>query len=354
MSREKRRSRRIGVVATLMVIAAGAAAATLALSTASEAAEAVATEPVAVPVELTTLTSELRLPGAAISFGEASELPPQEGMLTAAPMVGALHRRGDALFEIDGAPITLMTGQRPFWRQLAVGSRGPDVRQLEENLIALGFLDRPGAGDRFDWRTREAVRRWQRDLGVEVTGTFCPTSVVVSSDDEIRIEQVTSRLGSRGESPALVSETRLRATVSLTQAQARELVPGTPVTVVASDGTEVDAVISEITTRDGAADDGSAGSQTARIDFPSEAHGLGPGTATVIVRDPVEREATLVVPVTALLATADGGYAVEVWEPGDGPGHFRRVSVTVGVVADARAQILGGDLRAGELVVLAR
>ncbi len=65
------------------------------------------------------------------------------------------------------------------------------------------------------------------------------------------------------------------------------------------------------------------------------------------------------VPVTALLATADGGYAVEVWDGASAA----RTPVEIGLVADARAQVLasgaevgaeGRVLAPGDLVVLAR
>mgnify|MGYP000101845571 CR=1 FL=1 len=82
-----------------------------------------------------------------------------------------------------------------------------------------------------------------------------------------------------------------------------------------------------------------------------------PTRATVPL--PQEQPETLVVPATALLATPDGGYAVEVWDGASAT----RTPVTIGLVADARAQVLasgadaGGDgrvLAPGDLVVLAR
>jgi hypothetical protein len=58
----------------------------------------------------------------------------------------------------------------------------------------------------------------------------------------------------------------------------------------------------------------------------------------------------LVVPVTALLALAEGGYAVEVAE-----GHVHRlVAVTLGLFdnADGLVQVSGAGLSAGERVVV--
>ena len=103
-------------------------------------------------------------------------------------------------------------------------------------------------------------------------------------------------------------------------------------------------------------------SPTATIEFPdqSQVAKAGPTSVRVTVGDDTDTTATLVVPVTALLATADGGYAVEVLLQGQ----TVRTPVEVGLVADARAQILhsGGDvtgksgpvLAAGDMVVLSR
>ena len=56
------------------------------------------------------------------------------------------------------------------------------------------------------------------------------------------------------------------------------------------------------------------------------------------------------VPVTALIATLDGGYAVDVVRKG---GKTMRVPVELGLIADTRVQITGGDLDEGDEVVVA-
>ena len=46
---------------------------------------------------------------------------------------------GPALYEVDGAPVTLFYGAAA-WRALYAGRHaGPDVAQLDRNLIALGY-----------------------------------------------------------------------------------------------------------------------------------------------------------------------------------------------------------------------
>ena len=67
----------------------------------------------------------------------------------------------------------------------------------------------------------------------------------------------------------------------------------------------------------------------------------------VIARDEVAD--ALVVPVTALIATLNDGYAVEVVRSGK----VVRVPVELGLIADTRVQITGGDLEEGDAVVVA-
>ncbi|MCL2595176.1 MAG: peptidoglycan-binding protein [Promicromonosporaceae bacterium] len=317
----------------------------------SAASDAVWQEPVVAPVERGTLTSEVRLSGQ-LTYGEAQPLPFVEGMITVLPTTGAIIGHGAQVFEADGIPVVLFQGERPFWRDLTVESaRGEDVRQLEENLSVLGFLTAREPGDRFDWRTREAVRQWQRDLGAEVTGEFSPAMVVVTQAPSIRIDQVTARLGDAGVSPATASETSLHVTALLTEAQARELLPGGAVTVALRDGAQLGATIAAIDPGGQPTDDGMT--LPSALILPNAGAlpvAARPGSVSVTVHDDAEQPVTLVVPVTALLATAQGGYAVEVW---DGQ-VARRVEVQIGLVADARAQVIGGELAEGDLVVLAR
>jgi hypothetical protein len=111
------------------------------------------------------------------------------------------------------------------------------------------------------------------------------------------------------------------------------------------DGTEVDGVIAEIT--DSRLDP--ATYQTiparARIDIADQtlvANGVGGVTISFIQE---EVEDTLVIPVTALMALAEGGYCVE--RP-DGT----LVGVEVGLVADTRAQVFSEKLHEGDLVIV--
>ena len=304
------------------------------------AAEAAA--PVTARVESATLTSEVRL-SAQLGYGEALPLPPAGGVITALPAAGSVVATGQAVYEVAGRPVVLLPGSRPFWRELSVESDdGEDIRQLQAALAALGHYEGEADGV-FGWRTRQAVRAWQESLGVPDTGVLSPTDVVVVGAGSIRIARVTARLGESGASPATYTETTLRATARLTEAQARELDAGTPVTVVLPDGAEIEAALSAI-------DPG--GQPTGKDDATTKP------SATIEFAD--QAAVAAAGPVAVRVVIRLGGYAVEVLADGE----IVRTPVEIGLVADARVQVLasgselpggtGPVLAEGDLVVLAR
>ncbi len=95
------------------------------------------------------------------------------GTITRITPEGRTRFAGDVLYRIDGQPVVLMDGTLPAWRSLTEGvGNGADVRQLEENLVALGY-DPNGTivvDLEFDAATEDAVLLWQEDLGVAEDG----------------------------------------------------------------------------------------------------------------------------------------------------------------------------------------
>jgi peptidoglycan hydrolase-like protein with peptidoglycan-binding domain len=119
------------------------------------------------------------------------------GTLTRLPAVGALISRGAVAYEADGEPVRLLYGSRPAWREIALGvPDGTDVRQLEANLVKLGY----GAGltvDRhFSVATAWAVRRWQGSAHLPVTGTV-PLGQVVFTPGAVRVGGYDVTVGAR-------------------------------------------------------------------------------------------------------------------------------------------------------------
>jgi predicted ABC-type transport system involved in lysophospholipase L1 biosynthesis ATPase subunit len=97
-----------------------------------------------------------------------NELP---GIVTAATADGSTVSRGQALYEVDGRRVTLLYGTVPAYRTLAQGIGGPDVKHLQDNLLAVGFgKGTMGANGKFDWATAWAVKHWQASLRLRQTG----------------------------------------------------------------------------------------------------------------------------------------------------------------------------------------
>ncbi len=124
-------------------------------------------------VERRTLVERSSVDGT-LTYSGASELYDRlAGTFTWLPSVGAVIGRGGTLWRIDNLPVVLMYGSLPAYRALKQGvSNGPDVSELNANLIDLGFdpYGAIGENEQFSEATAAAVRRWQKAEGLAQTG----------------------------------------------------------------------------------------------------------------------------------------------------------------------------------------
>ena len=335
-------------------------------------------------VQRTTLSSGLELTGR-IGHGPATDVVGQgQGTFTRLPRPGDRITTGGMLYEVDAEPVVLFAGSRPFWRDITTGAKGPDVQELERNLTDLGYANATDltVDEEFTDNTAKAVKRWQKALGLKQTGEVELGRVVVLPDRAVRVEEVTAKVGGTAvagsDSTVLkVAKPELFATVQLADDQIGQLTPGRGVTVRFDSGGESKGRVKEIARGSGGGTDGGAGGAGGGGDSGSGSGGGGgagkdqatatisltdqkkAGTAldqarpTITVTVPDEKaKDVLVVPVTALLASPEGGYDVQVARPG------RRepalVRVRVGLIVDARAQITpgSGTLHEGDKVVI--
>lgn len=102
------------------------------------------------------------------------------GVVTWLPIAGAVVNRGERLYAVDGRPTVLLQGTMPAYRTMSVGASGTDVRQLEQNLLALGYATSSNlvADGNYTSADAVAVRRWQRALGTAQTGVVAQGTVV--------------------------------------------------------------------------------------------------------------------------------------------------------------------------------
>jgi peptidoglycan hydrolase-like protein with peptidoglycan-binding domain len=272
-------------------------------------------------VERRTLTVSETLSATLGYVGEYSVLGGLVGTLTWFAPEGTVVTSGQALYEVDGSRrASLMYGRRPAWRTLETGvTDGTDVRQLEENLLLLGYTRKGDTIDRhWDSDTTAAVKRWQRASGLKVDGSV-ELGEVVFLPEAIRITEASAELGSGvGPGGPLLSATSNRKVVSLDlDSTDRDLLDvGTEVSVELPDGTTVDGAVASIGRVAQTQNDQQGGSTTTlpvTITLTDATAGADLDQAPVdvtVVRS--SRENVLTVPVNALLALLEGGYAVEV------------------------------------------
>jgi hypothetical protein len=280
-------------------------------------------------------------------------------VFTRLPEAGAVIRRGQPLYGIDGAPTLLLYGPVAAWRAFRLGmSPGQDVAALNRNLDALGF-GHGLAGRGFTAATERAVSTLQAARGLARTGVLALGSVVFCSGP-VRVTSVAPTLGQAVQAgPVLsVTATRHEVAVQLDAAQQSQIEVGDRVIVTLPDNSTTPGVVSQVgkvaTTPSG--DQGNGGSSTPTIEVDVEL--LHQAAAGSLDQAPVSVSITtgsvdnvLVVPVNALLALAGGGYAVEVASAG---GTHHLVAVELGLFddADGLVQVSGSGLQAGQRVVV--
>jgi hypothetical protein len=171
----RRRTRLLALAAVLLVALAAGAAVALESRAPTRKAAGTAIPPGATTttVERRTLVERSQVDGTLAYSGALEVYDRLAGTFTWLPAVGAVVGRGGTLFRIDNLPVALMYGSVPAYRALKQGvSDGPDVAELNANLIALGFDPEAAIadGDRFGESTAAAVRRWQHAESLPETG----------------------------------------------------------------------------------------------------------------------------------------------------------------------------------------
>lgn len=291
-----------------------------------------------------------------IGFGDAYDVTAgREGTVTAAPEEGTTVSSGSVLLEVDTEPTVLLRGDVPAYRALDAGSSdGEDVQQLEQALVDLGHGDDLTVDEEFDDATADAVEAWETDLDrADPDGAVALGDVVFTTAD-VRVQQVLGGVGTRVQAATTVLEvtgTERVVALAVTTRTAERLSTGTAAEVTLPDGTVTTATVRSVATRAEAdAADPDAEATVAvelALDDPGTAASWDSGTVDVRVERSRTEQATAV-PVEALLALAEGGYALEV--VGDGTSTL--VAVEIGTVADGWVQVTGDGVDAGTVVVV--
>jgi hypothetical protein len=309
-----------------------------------------------------SLSSRTSVSGTLGYAGSYSVINQAQGIFTAVPRAGQVIRQGQVLYRVNGKPVVLLYGRVPAYRSLAEGATasdvtGRDVEQLNRDLVDLGYASRSQldpSSDEFSWATKAALERLQKHLGVAQTGTLT-LGQAVFLPGALRVTKVIAGLGASAGpgAPALqATSTARRVSIDLDAAAQSEVKVGDKVTITLPDGTTTPGRVSSVGKV--AAASGSSGSPT----VPVQVTPLHPAATGRMDQAPVHVSITtatvrnvLAVPVTALLALASGGYAVEQVTP---RGVHQLVPVRLGMFDDAAGlvQVTGSGLAAGQRVVV--
>ncbi|MFF9347075.1 peptidoglycan-binding protein [Streptomyces sp. NPDC014734] len=274
-----------------------------------------------------------------------------EGTVTVAAPEGKTLSRGQALYELNDKPVTLLYGPVPMFREMKVGDRGSDVLQLERNLRDLGYGANLYVDTRYDRDTEDAVKRWQKSLNRETTGrvgrgdvVFQPGPVKVVSADAALADQVGP------DAPVLtIASTEPVVRAQLDQTDGALTSRGTKVEVTLPSGKTVAGKVTG-TVRPEASGSGSAGQEgiTVEVVLDGGARAASGEDATVSASVKFVSEArkgVLAVPVEAVVALRgeNGGYGLQVVRGTDST----MVRVETGMTADGLIEVSGPDVREG-------
>jgi hypothetical protein len=319
------------------------------------------------------------------------------------PTAGAVIRQDQRVYAVSGVPVPLLYGPVAAYRAFYVGmSDGADVTELTRDLIALGYGDGLARSDHYSSATAAAVDRWQKALGLPVTGQIL-LGEVVFEPGPIRVTSLTPTVGASvgggggsgaggggggggggdGGAGTVLTATGITpvVTVDLPVTQEYLVKRGDAVSVVLPDGTStVGGNVRSVgsvatcpggggtgTATGGTGSTGSGGGQSPCSSAGSNGGGGSNSSPTVPVtitldhttrgaaqdQAPVNVNITsqrasnvLAVPVNALLALAGGGFGVQVMT-----GHSSHlVGVTTGLYGNTMVQVSGPGIIAGTRV----
>lgn len=235
---------------------------------------------------------------------------------------------GQVLYSADDLPVTAVVTEVEFGRELSIGVEdGEDIEVLEQMLFDLGY-DVDGdleVDEEFDDDTSQAVEDWEEDLqddwDDQVVDGVLSLDQIVTVDEGVTVGSITSH-----DDDTLAKGTELFTNGTDTGSRVVSTAIDVADQAMLAEGTEIDVEFpgGEVVT--GTVTDLASSSTTDPLDptadpqlaveislnsVPESAAELNELDVEVRLVDSLAAGAT-VVPASALVATADGGFAVEV------------------------------------------
>ncbi len=267
---------------------------------------------------------------------------------------------GDVVYLVEDLPVVGIVTDERFDRDLWWGREGSDVEVLETFLVGAGY-DAGGdlvVDEIYDGVTAEAVEEWKNELSDEYDDVV--VEATVRADDLIAVSPGTTvediaKLADPAPSGSTLfsyslGETGRVVRTSIDVSDQTTMPLGAVLDIEFPDGTVVAGTVtylSSATTSDPM--DPTAEPQLevelALDSVPDDVADLTELTVDIVIVDRLAAGA-IVVPASALVATADGGFAVEVLSEAT----TQFVAVTPGLFADGFVEVDG--IAAGATVVV--
>ena len=163
--------------------------------------------------------------------------------------------QGQRIYDVSGAPVVLLYGNIPAYRDLSGGMYGADVTELNTALVKLGYTTAAALGPKAGWdyysgETAYAVEQLQAKLGLTETGTLSLGEAVFLPGPALITGWGTTTVVGSPATPGTVlltaSSTTPVVTIDLDAGQQSEVKVGDPVSVTLPDGSITQGVISQI------------------------------------------------------------------------------------------------------------
>jgi hypothetical protein len=133
---------------------------------------------------------------------------PMSGVVTYVPKEGTVINFGEVLFAIDNKPVILLEGATPFYRTLDLNSNpGPDILQLEEALIYLGYAAEDFVPDEtFNETTSNMLNTLYVDYKIDTKSEITSAEQVAINLKEAEVESIEKIIEDGGISKTFVDD----------------------------------------------------------------------------------------------------------------------------------------------------
>lgn len=225
--------------------------------------------------------------------------PGWQGLVTSVAIEsGSAIETGDIIATIDGIRRVGVASLEPFWRTLARGDTGPDVKMLQTHLAVFGLYE-GDIDDSYGRLLEAAVKEWAAELGVhKPDGSFDPAWTAWLTPDPFQVESVDLQPGS----PAPPVGSTIAASPAQLASVALISIDGSAFVANGEWTLEIQADVFPLTEGQPTESGLEMLAALLPIDGP-------PPVARVRLTDPVER---LTVPATSVVTTYDGTFCVYV------------------------------------------